>query len=131
MSDAGSILDKLLAHATTADPNYTTTRGIELVSALNDEDFPHAFAFDAKVSILRLPFFQEAVSGEYTVLLATKGETQEQLLVRYDAYRALIQGDRTLTGEVDNAFVSSMELLEDPRSTVKAAQIVISTDEFE
>ncbi len=129
MSDAGSIFDKLLAHATAEDPNYSTTRGVKL--SLNDEEFPHAFAFNARTSSARLAFRQEAVSGQYTVSLATKGETQEQLLIRYDAYRARIQADTTLTGEVDDAFVSDMQLREDPRSSEKVVDITISTEKLE
>jgi hypothetical protein len=129
MSDAGSIFDKLLTHATTADPNYSTTRGVKL--SLNDEEFPHAFAWNARISIGRLAFLQDEVSGQYTVSLATKGETQEQLLVRYDAYKARIQADRTLTGEVDDAFVSDMVLREDPRSSEKVVDITISTEKLE
>ena len=131
MSDAGSILDKLLLHAIAADANYSTTRGVKVVNSMNDEDFPHAFAYEPRMAIARLPFLQENVSGDFTILLATKGETQEQLLVRSDAFRARIQADRTLTGEVDTAYVSSIEVLEDPRTGIKAALIIVSTEEFE
>jgi len=131
MSYAGSILDKLIAHAEAADANYTTTRGLSLVTQLNDEDYPHVFAYEPNMAIALIPFRQERVSGDFNVLIATKGETQEQLLVRADAFRARIQADRTLTGDVDTAYVSSIEVFEDPRSGVRAARVVVSTEEVE
>ena len=131
MSYAGSILDKLIAHAVAIDATYSTTRGIEIVTSLNDEDYPHVFAYEARLEVSLLPFLQESVSGDFTVLIVTKDETQEQLLVRADAFRAAIQADRTLTGDVDTSFVSLVEVLEDPRDGKKAARIIVSTEEVE
>ena len=131
MSVAGSILDKLLAHAVAADATYKTTRGIDLIGSLNDEDYPHAYAYEPKIAVTPLPFLQEDVAGDFTILIVTKGETQEQLLVRADAFRVRIQGDRTLTGDVDASLVTSSEVLEDPRSGIKAARIVVSTEKLE
>jgi hypothetical protein len=59
-------------------------------------------------------------------LVATKGETQEALLVRVDAYIARIQGDRTLTGDVDLALVTSYRIDEDLRSSIKGATMIVS-----
>lgn len=131
MSDAGAILDKLLTHATTIDANYSTTRGVKLHTSMNDEEFPHVFAYEPRMAIDLRPFLQERVSGDFTVMIVTKDETQEALLVRADAFRAAIQGDRTLTGEVDTAYVSSIEVFEDPRDGKKAAKIIVSTEEVE
>ena len=131
MSEAGSILDKLIAHAAAADATYSTTRGVKLVASLNDEDFPHVFAYGADVSTSELPFRQEAVAGEFTILIATKGETQEALLVRVDAYIARIQGDRTLAGDVDLALVTSYRIDEDLRSSIKGATMIVSVRKVE
>lgn len=131
MSDIGSILDKLIDHAVAIDANYSTTRGVNLVAILNDEDFPHIFAFEPRVAITLADFLQEIVSGDYTIMIVTKGETQEEVLNRADAFRAAIQGDRTLTGDVDTAFVSAIEIIEDPRAILKAAKISVATEEVE
>ena len=130
MSAVGSILDKLIAHAV-AISITKTTRGVNLLSTLNDEDFPHCFAYEPRLSIALLPFRQERVSGDFTILIVTKDETQEELLVRADALRARIQADRTLTGDVDTAYVSDIEVIEDPRDGKKAAKIIVSTEEVE
>ena len=131
MSYAGSILDKLLAHATADDANYKTERGIRLVTSLNDEDFPHVFAFAPSDAPGSLPFRQEEIVGTFNIGICTKDETQEQLLVRGDAFRARIKADRTLTGDVDNASVSSRTVSEDPRSSVKTLLIVVTTEDLE
>ena len=131
MSEAGSILDKLIAHAVAADVTYSTTRGVNLLANLNDEDFPHVFAYEPDVSTSELAFRQEAVTGDFTIAITTKGETQEALLVRVDAYIARIQADRTLTGDVDNALVTSYRVDEDPRSTLKAALLTVSIRKVE
>ena len=131
MSDAGSILDKLLLHAVAADANYSTTRGVGLHTSLNDEEFPHVYAYEPKMAIDLRPFLQEGASGDYTIMIVTKAETQEELLVRTDAFRARIQGDRTLAGEVRTAYVSAIEVFEDPRDGHKAAKIIVSTEKVE
>ncbi len=131
MSDIGSILDKLLAIAVAVDANYKTTRGVNLIATLNDEDFPHVFAYEPAVAITLESHLQENVAGDFTILIVTKGETQEQVLVRADAFRAAIQADRTLTGDVETAYVSAIAILEDPRSILKGAQISVTTAEVE
>lgn len=131
MSYAGSILDKLIAHAEAAAADYSTQRGIDGIFSLNDEDYPHVFAYEPKMAIALIPYLQESVSGDFTILILTKGETQEATLVRADAFRARIQGDRTLTGDVDTAYVSDIEVMEDPRAGIKWARIIVSTEEVE
>ena len=131
MSYAGSILDKLILHAKAADENYSTSRGIDGIFSLNDEDYPHVFAYEPKIAPAPLLYLQESVSGDFTILIVTKGETQEETLVRADAFRARIKADRTLTGDVDNAWVSNSEVLEDPRALIKWARIIVSTEEVE
>lgn len=131
MSVMGSVIDKLLAHATALDANYVTTRGGGTVGSLNDEDFPHVFAPEPSIGIVSLPFFQEDTTGQYNIVIVTKDETQEALLVRADAYRVAIQGDRTLTGDVDSALVTVIDVLEDPRTDIKAAQMIVTTREIE
>ncbi len=131
MSDAGSVLDKLLAHATAADANYSTTRGVRLPSQLLDEEYPHVFAFEPGYSIATLGFLQEELVGTFTLLIATKDETQEALLVRVDALRTRIRADRTLTSTVDDAFISEYQILEDPRTEHKSALITVTTEELE
>jgi hypothetical protein len=131
MSYAGSILDKLITIAETVDADYKTERGVDLTGLLNDEDFPHIYAYEPKMAITPLPFLQESVSGDFTILIVTKGETQEEVNVRADAIRAAVKADNTLTGDVDLAYVSSIEVFEDPRDGKKWAKIIVSTEEDE
>ena len=128
MSVDGTIMDKLLAHATAADASYTTNRGALLRTSLNDEDFPNVFAFEPQRTINRLGFLQEETSGEYPLLLSTKNETQEEILVRADAIEARIVADPTLTASVDDAWVSRVEIREDPREKIRVALITVSTE---
>ena len=130
MSYAGSILDKLIVHVKATDAAFEATRGVNLIATLNGEDFPHVFAYEPKVDKARLPFRQYRVSGSFRITIVTKGETQEQLLVRVDAIVALLEGDITLTGDIDDLAVS-YELLEDPRDGKKAVFITVSTEGIE
>ncbi len=131
MSEAGSIFDKLIALVEAIDANYVTERGIRLISSLNDEDFPHCFAFEPVVTNSELDFQQEDEGGDYTLLIVTKGETQEAILLRVDAIKAAVKADRTLTGDVDFALATAYKIEEDPRTKIKAAPIVVSTRRLE
>ena len=133
MSDTGTILDALIAHAIATDAAFTgnTTRGVLTRGEMNTEDHPHFFAYNPRGSSSPLPFRQKNTSAEYPVMILVKDETQEQLLTRVEAFVARIDGDRTLGGEVDLADVSSRELAEDPRAKIKLARLVVRTEVLE
>lgn len=133
MSDTGTILDALITHAEATDAEFVgnTTRGVLARGEINDEDYPHFFAYNPRISSTRIPFRQKNTVGEYPVAILTKGETQEQLLTRVEAFVARIDGDRTIGGEVDLADVSSVDLSEDPRTKIKFAELIVRTEALE
>lgn len=128
MSDFGGVMDRLLWHAQQVDSDYVTERGVTLVENLNKEDFPHVFAYSASETVSQRDFQQEDATGRYPIVIVTIGETQEELLTRVDAYRAQVEGDRTLNDLVDNTFISSVEIFEDARRPFVFAEIIVTTE---
>lgn len=133
MSVIGTRLDALIDHAIATDGAFTgnTTRGVLARYKINDEDYPHFFAFNPSYAATRLPYRQRSIVSNYPVSMLVKGETQEELLGRVEAFIARIEGDRTLGGEVELADVSSVALFEDPRTKEKLAELVVTTSEYE
>ena len=130
MSAVGTLLDALVTHAATAGI-ANATRGVVERGGINTEDYPHFFAYNPRTTAAPLAFLQQDVRHLFPVKILTKGETQEQVLTRVEAFKAQIEGDRTLGGLVDSADVTASDVFEDPRTGIKFADLIVSTEALE
>jgi hypothetical protein len=118
MSDAGTIMDALITAAEGAVSGLTGAREIDGAHGILDENFPYLFVYAAHETVDVGDFQLETQKTRVEMLLFTKAETQEALLLKMDAIRDAIATDRTLGGVVQAAHVVERVLLEAGDTTV-------------
>ncbi len=98
MSVYGDILDEILSVAV---PAYTTSRDPKPFSAVHT--YPYAYAFMQSHAADRLEWTQEAREYTAVLVIATRGETQEEIYTRIDAVVTNLYGEanRSLSSSVD------------------------------
>jgi hypothetical protein len=126
VSDVGAIMDKLVTAAETVS-GVTAARGLKMASDLASSDFPYCSVFDPDERVTLGDFLLPQVETEISLLLYTKGETQEALALKMDSVRDAIAADRTLGGLVQYTHVSTRQIREDPREDVKAGYMLVNT----
>jgi hypothetical protein len=98
MSDAGTIMDALITAAEGAVSGLTGAREIDGAYKILDENFPCLFVYAPHETVDVGDFQLETQKTRVEMLLFTKAETQEALLLKMDAIRDAIATDRTLSG---------------------------------
>jgi hypothetical protein len=126
MSDAGALMDKLVTAAETVS-GVTAERGFKVPGTLSASDYPYCSVFEPDETVTLGDFLLPQVETTISMLLYTKGETQEATLLKIDGIRDAIAADRTLGGLVQYTHVSSRQLREDPRDDVKGGAFVVET----
>jgi hypothetical protein len=131
MSDAGTIMDALITAAEGAVSGLTGAREIDGAHGILDENFPYLFVYAAHETVDVGDFQLETQKTRVEMLLFTKAETQEALLLKMDAIRDAIATDRTLGGVVQAAHVVERVLLEAGDTTVptNSGYMVVETVE--
>mgnify|MGYP001586553167 CR=1 len=127
MSDLGAQIDQLIIVAQAAIPTVQAERGPRLSSDLLAEEFPHLSVVEPRDAITLLDHQQEAVEAQIRLVFATRGETQEALLLKIGAFRENLRAVPDLGGIVDYAYVSEISILEYPVEEVLKEGIVIVT----
>lgn len=120
-------MDALILIAEDAISGITAERGVQLAGDVNHENLPHLSIFNPAESVELLPHNQERVECRISLVLATKSESQESILLKVDALRDHIRSNPTLGGIVDYAYISDRAILEDPEEGRKEALLVVTT----
>ena len=133
MSDWGSILTQVEAEIRQALADLPAgtlgfERGLRIGQDLTTEELPHVFAHNPEERITELDYGQRRVEFSIQLDVWVRGETQEQLAVRLDDIRNEIDGNRTLSGTVDKAFISSRGIREFPGRLEKAGVLILQTE---
>lgn len=128
MSDVGAIMDALVTAAETVS-GVTAERALKLAEDLESDDFPYCMVFDPDETVTLGDFLLPQVEIEVSMLLSTRGETQEALALKMDSVRDAVAADRTLGGLVQYTHVSTRQLREDPRIDIKQGYMIVSTIE--
>ena len=126
MSEIGTILDQIMAVADAAVSDLSSERGLRVVDHLSDGEFPHLFVHNPERRRERIDFKQFAVVLEVPLLLATTGETQEQLLAKVELIKEALEGDAVLNPEGTDLFVASEEIRENPGDPIKGAEMLVT-----
>lgn len=132
MSDLSAIMDAIVTAAETVS-NVTAQRVLRYADEISAEDFPFCCIYDPD-EVSELAEFQLTTkTTTISVLLFTKGETQDALLTKMGAFRDAIAADRTLGGIVQFAHVATRSISEDNRPSetepMRAALMTVETVE--
>lgn len=134
MSDWGPILAALEAELRVACPDLPAgvqgfERGIRLGEELIDSELPHVFAHNPIEEMSAIePGAQEAVAFSVELDLWTRGETQEAVAGRVDAFRDRIRANPTLGGLVDRVRVIRRAVVEYAGKAERAGVIIVATE---
>ncbi len=113
MSDIGDVMDAVLTHVGVAIPAATTLRGFIPIRDIPTADLPHVQAFAPATEIAEvLVWRQEVQNIGFTVLMTTRGETQEAIITKFESIQTRLDTDRLLSNTVRWVSIPSMEVNE-------------------
>jgi len=130
VSRAGGDLDALFALAQAAVPTLAgadhVERGLRNAEKLRPQDLPHLFGYEPRDTSEALPHHRKATTTQYTLLLVTRDETQEETLLKADAIEDAIDAASTLGGRVLECRVTDRTLREHPDVVHKGVGFLIT-----
>ncbi len=117
MSQVGDIMAQLIVHATTAIPGLTTS--IEAVGPdVNAEDMPYLTVLQTQYDVDFLEWVQERRVWTITGALYQDGGTREQMHLKLEAFRDLINTNYQLGALVDRVAIANSVPDSNPDSKV-------------